>query len=53
MLESSPPRNSQPETHQTMSGGVGRRAEASIGWKDFPDTSENSYRKLPRSGSPF
>ena len=37
MLESKPPRNSQPETHpDDERGGVAGNIHASIGWIDFP-----------------
>jgi hypothetical protein len=53
MLESNPSRNSQPETHPDDEG---RRWPQ--GWRlhrmeRFPYASENSYRKLPRSGILF
>ena len=51
MLESNSRGIASRKLIQTMSGGVGRRAGASIGWKDFPYTWENSYGKLPRSVS--
>ena len=50
MLESNPPRNSQPETHRDDERGRWPQGWRLHRMERFPDTSENSYRKLPRSG---
>src|SRR5215210_6633541 len=53
MLESTPPRNSQPETHpddERRRRPAGRRLHR---MERFPDAWENSLRKPPRSGILF
>jgi hypothetical protein len=50
MLESNPPRNSQPETHPDDERGRWPQGWRLHRMERFPHASENSYRKLPRSG---
>jgi len=50
MLESDPPRNSRPETHPFDERGRGRERLRPHRMDRFPHASENSLRKLPRSG---
>jgi len=48
--ESNPPRNSRPETHPFDERGRGRERPRPHRRDRFPHASENSLRKLPRSG---
>ena len=50
MLESNPPRNSQPETHPDDERGRWPQSWRLHRMERFPDALKNSYRKLPRSG---
>jgi hypothetical protein len=49
-VETNPPRNSQPETHPDDERGRWPQSRRLHRMERFPDASENSYRKLPRSG---
>ena len=50
MVETNPPRNSQSETHPDDERGRWPGRLRLHRMDRFPDASENSYRKLPRSG---
>src|SRR5258706_87697 len=50
MLESNPPRNSRLETRLYDEAGALAAKPAPLSVDRFSDASENSYRKLPRSG---
>src|SRR5260370_24064921 len=50
LLESNPPRNTQRETHPDDERGRWPQGGRLHRMERFPDASENSYRKLPRSG---
>jgi hypothetical protein len=50
MLESNPPRNSQPGTHPDDERGRWPQGWRLHRMERFPYALENSYRELPRSG---
>jgi hypothetical protein len=50
MLESNPPRNSQPETHPDDERGRWPRSRRLHRMERFPDALENSSSNAPRSG---
>ena len=50
MLESNPPRNSQPETHPDDERGRWPQGQRLHRMERFSNALENSYRKQPRSG---